>query len=132
MRLFSIILAGMVFCFASAAQGQDIVVIEYGKCDGTKMAELRQQADSVWFPTLQELVKEGQFTYAQVLEADMADEWNVVWYYRAKDYDTFWSAYEEWGKRVVEKYPEAWMEYNEHCPEWRRFSYKSTVQTEMP
>ena len=130
-RLLTITLCSAIL-LAVEVKAQETVVLEYGKCDIMKIDDLRQQADSVWFPTAQELVKEGKFSYVQVLEAEMADEWNVVWYYRAKDYDTFWSAYQEWGNRVTAKHPEAGWEYNHNCPEWRRFSYTSTVQTEMP
>ncbi len=133
MRSTTAILIGVLLVLtAGDAHGQDTVVIEYGKCDIMKVNALRQQADSLWLPVAQQLVAEGKFMYVQVLEAEMADEWNIVWYYRAKDYDTFWSAYQEWGTRVSAMHPDAGQAYNQHCPEWRRFSYKSTVHTEAP
>ncbi len=133
MRSTAAILGGaLLLLLAGEARGQDTVVIESGKCDIMKIDALRQQADSLWLPVAQELVAEGKFMYVQVLEAELADEWNIVWYYRAKDYDTFWSAFQEWGARVSAVHPDAGQEYNEHCTEWRRFSYKSTVQTEAP
>ena len=113
----------------TSLEAQDTVVIQQLKCDINEIESLRAQADTIWIPVADELVSEGKFQYVQVLERDMGDEWNVLWYYRAADMETFRAASEEWGVRVEDRFPGANAMYNRDCPEYTQYSYRSVSHT---
>ena len=113
----------------TSLEAQDTVVIQQFKCDINEIESLRAQADTIWIPVADELVSEGKFQYVQVLERDMGDEWNVLWYYRAADMETYRAATEEWGVRVEDRFPVANAMYNRDCPEYTQYSYRSVSHT---
>ena len=126
-----IVLLGLALLVGTVTslEAQDTVVIQRFKCDLNEIESLRAQADTIWIPIADELVSEGKFQYVQVLERDMGDEWNVLWYYRAADMETFRAAYEEWLVRVEDRFPGANAMYNRDCPEYTQYSYLSVSHT---
>ena len=129
MRRTTLLGLALLLGTVASLKAQDTVVIQQFKCDINEITSLRAQADTIWIPVANELVSEGKFQYVQVLERDMGDEWNVLWYYRAADVETFRAAFEEWGLRVEDRFPGANAMYNRDCPEYTQYSYVSVSHT---
>ncbi len=121
----------LAFPATTIAQEAPVVVLQFWKCDGLALADLRASSDSIWIPLAQELVNEGKFDIVQMLETGYGDEWNVVYYYRSKDPETYFAAWEEWVARVNDRYAEELGWWFERCPEVKNFMYRSTVSTEL-
>ncbi len=129
MRRTTLLGLALLLGTVASLKAQDTVVIQQVKCDINEITSLRAQADTIWIPVANELVSEGKFQYVQVLERDMGDEWNVLWYYRAADMETFRAAFEEWFIRVEDRFPGANAMYNRDCRESTQYSYVSVSHT---
>jgi hypothetical protein len=127
----SVLALCLVAQVASLAQEAPVVVLQSWKCDITALPELRAFSDSSVMTLAQELVDEGKFDFVQMLETSFGDEWNVVYYYRSRDLDTYFAAWEAWGTRINDEYAEGAAWWYELCPEVKHSMYRATVLTEM-
>jgi len=113
------------------AQEAPVVVLQSWKCDVAAIPELRAFSDSLVLPFAQELVDEGKFDFVQMMEASFGDEWTVVYYYRSKDLETYFAAWDAWIASINESWAEQAAWWYEQCPEVKHAMYRSTGWTEL-
>ncbi len=110
----------------------DTVQLAFWKCDWAEYQSLGQVVDSVLTPIAQELVNEDKLLYFQLLVHTWADEWNFVFYYRAKDIPSFLDAWGEMGSRIQERHPDFFDWFTARCSEHKDGFYSSVTQTQLP
>ena len=110
----------------------DTVQLAFWKCDWVEYGNLGQVVDSVWTPIAQELVDEGKLLYFQLLRHTWSDEWNFVFYYRAKDIPSFLDAWDELGLRLQERHPDFFDWFASRCSDHKDGFYSSVTHTEAP
>jgi hypothetical protein len=74
------------------------------------MGKVNKMVDSVFSPILNGLVDEGKISGWGQLTHAWGDEWNLNFWYSAKDMDTFNAFWAEYVKRVGDKHPTAFGE----------------------
>ena len=133
-------LAIVFLCFSTTTTGMaqeeepsnDTVQLAFWKCDWAEFGNLAEVTDSIWTPIAQELVDEGKLLYFQLLRHNWSDEWNFVYYYRAKDIPSFLDAWGEMGSRVEERHPDFFDSFISHCSDHKDGFYTSVTQTQAP
>ena len=73
----------------------------------TDVSKINKMVDSVFAPILNALADEGKIFGWGQLNHNWGDEWNLNFYYLAKDMDSFYDFWEEYIKTVSEKHPDA-------------------------
>jgi hypothetical protein len=107
---FSILLA--VFLFASEnkfaqSDEQPLLIVSFNMVPMTDVGKVNKMVDSIFTPILKELVDEkfiysfGQFTHL------WGDEWNMNFWYTAKDMGSFDKFWDEYVSRVSKRHPGA-------------------------
>lgn len=109
----------------------DTVLLEFWKCDWAEFRNFGPVVDSVWTPIVQELVNEDKLLYFQLLRHDWSDEWNFVFYYRAKDIPSFLDARGELVSRILERHPDFFDWFTERCSEHKDGFYTSVTHTQV-
>ena len=133
-------LALVFFSLGSATSGAaqeeeaayDTVQLNFWKCDYAEFANMPQVVDSIWTPIAQESVDEGKLLYFQLLRHDWSDEWNFVFYFRAKDIPSFLDAWGDIFSKIEERYPDHADWFFARCSEHKDGFYKSVTSTELP
>ena len=110
----------------------DTVQLAFWKCDWAEFQNFGQLVDSVWTPIAQELVNEDKLLYFQLLRHSWSDEWNFVFYYRAKDIPSFLDAWGELTSRIQERHPDFLDWFNERCSDHKDGFYTSVTHTQVP
>ena len=72
------------------------------------VAELNEQIDSMTAPIMRELIDEGKLIGWGQLNHAWGDEWNVNIYYITESHGAFIEFWQEFIKRVSERYPDAY------------------------
>ena len=110
---------------------QGTLVVSYNKCALTKQGEIRRMVDTTVIPIAQEMVNEGKLIAAGSDYHAWGDEWNVVYWYSAKDVPSFLTAFSELTKRVSERYPTLLPQIISWCTE-HKDSFYSVGGTTTP
>ncbi len=131
----------VVFLFLGAAStavaqeeepSYDTVQLNFWKCDYAEFGNMPQVVDSIWTPIAQESVNEGKLLYFQLLRHHWSDEWNFVFYFRAKDIPSFLDAWGDIFSKIQERYPDHLDWFVSRCSEHKDGFYKSVTSTESP
>ena len=134
------VLAIVFLCFSTATTGlaqeeensDDTVQLAFWKCDWAEFGNIAQVTDSIWTPIAQELIDEGKLLYFQLLRHNWSDEWNFVYYYRAKDIPSFLDAWDEIVSRVEDRHPDFYDWFDSRCSDHKDGFYTSVTQTQVP
>ncbi|MFC2103101.1 hypothetical protein ACFLSS_01610, partial [Bacteroidota bacterium] len=85
-----------------------ILVTSFNMVKMTDIGKVNKMVDSVFTPILKELVDEGMiFSFGQFMHS-WGDEWNMNFWYTAKDMNSFDKFWDEYVSRVVKRHPDAW------------------------
>jgi hypothetical protein len=106
----AILFALLLFNVNSFAQNDpnSLLVCSFNKVNLVDVGKVNKMADSVFSPILKELTDEGFiYGYGQFNHA-WGDEWNVNFWYDAKDMESFSKFWSEYVKRVGERHPGVW------------------------
>lgn len=107
-RFFAIItIAFLIFSGKGTAQSneQPLLITSFNMVPLSDMGKVNKMVDSIFTPILKELVDEkfiydfGQFTHA------WGDEWNLNFWYTAKDMASFEKFWNEYVSRVNKRHP---------------------------
>jgi len=114
MKLFSQIFAIIIVAFlflneSNFAQSNDqpLLITSFNMVPMADMGKVNKMVDSIFTPILKELVDEGfiysfgQFTHS------WGDEWNLNFWYTAKDMTSFDKFWDEYVSRVNKRHPGA-------------------------
>lgn len=103
-----------VFFFSSIlAQDTDkssepgFFVMSYNKVQMGEVSKVNALFDSITVPILDELKSEGKLLGFGQLNHYWGDEWNVNVFYITEDHATFVTFWDEFTKRIGERYPDA-------------------------
>ena len=105
----------LVLLFTSLNFGQDskespkpgILVLSQNMVKMSDVSKINKMVDSVFTPILNGLADEGKIFGWGQLNHNWGDEWNLNFYYIAKDMDSFHKFWGEYVKRVSDKHPDA-------------------------
>lgn len=112
-KFFAIIItAVLLFGSNNFAQNQDppLLIVSNNMVSMGDVGKVNRIGDSIFVPILKELVDEGMIYSFGNFNHMWGDEWNVNYYYVAKDmasFDKFWN---EYVSRVSTRHPGAWPE----------------------
>lgn len=85
----------------------EFFVMSYNKVQMGEVSKVNALFDSITVPILDELKSEGRLLGFGQLNHFWGDEWNVNVYYITEDHASFVSFWEEFTKRIGERYPGA-------------------------
>lgn len=88
-------------------------------CDGNRMDEALEEAETRDIPVWKELVAEGMVENYGYIVHSWASEWNIGIYTIAESIDAVIKASEEAGRRLDEKYGDAESVFDQACPHHR-------------
>jgi len=109
-QIFAVVLITILFFSGnSLAQDNDqqILVVSQNMVSMSDVGKVNKLGDSIFVPVLKELVDEGYILSFGQFNHNWGDEWNVNYWYVAKDmtaFDTFWN---EYTNRVSKRHPGA-------------------------
>ena len=92
---------------AQDSDSQPLLVVSSNQVQMGKMGEVNNMVDSIFAPILNELVDEGMIASWGQFNHAWADEWNLNFWYVAKDMGSFEAFWNEYVKRVGAKHPDA-------------------------
>ena len=112
-RLLQTIAALLIFIVVSGtANGQDnqnpLLIVSFNKVPLVDVGTVNRMGDSLFAPILKELVDEGMLLSFGSFNHNWGDEWNVNYWYTAKDMASFDKFWDEYVSRVAERHPNAW------------------------
>lgn len=109
-KIFSIILLALLFLggksFAQSNE-QPLLICSFNQVHMVDVGKVNKMVDSVFTPILKELVDEGMIYSFGQFNHNWGDEWNVNFWYTAKDMAAFDKFWDEYVKRVRERHPDA-------------------------
>jgi hypothetical protein len=91
--------------FAQEEKPPNFLVVSQNMVTMGEVGTVNQLVDSITVPILQELVDEGMLAGFGQFNHAWGDEWNVNFWYVAKDMASFNAAWNEFVKRVSERHP---------------------------
>jgi hypothetical protein len=107
---FSIILVAFLFLgvrsFAQSSE-QPLLICSFNQVQMADVGKVNKMVDSVFTPILKELVDEGMIYEFGQFNHSWGDEWNVNFWYIAKDMGSFDKFWDEYVSRVRKRYPDA-------------------------
>lgn len=107
--LFLVIVAVFFFGTGIFAQSNPpLLIVSNNMVSMGDVGKVNKLADSVFAPILKELVDEGMIYSFGNFNHNWGDEWNVNYYYIAKDMASFEKFWNEYVSRVSKRHPEAW------------------------
>lgn len=110
-KIFSIILvAFFLFGANNYAQSseQPLLIVSQNMVTMGDVGKVNRMGDSIFVPILKELVDEGMLYNFGSFNHNWGDEWNVNYWYTAKDMASFEKFWDEYVKRVSTRHPGAW------------------------
>jgi len=103
---FIVISTSLVFSQESKEnQKPGILVFSQNMVPMSDVSKVNKMVDSVFAPILNGLADEGKIFGWGQLNHNWGDEWNLNFYYIAKDMDSFHDFWSEYVKTVSEKHP---------------------------
>lgn len=86
---------------------QPLLIVSQNQVPMQDMGKLNKLGDSLFVPILKELVDEGMILSFGQFVHSWGDEWNVNYWYTAKDMASFEKFWSEYVKRVRSRHPGA-------------------------
>ncbi len=86
---------------------QPLLIVSFNMVPMADVGKVNQMGDSIFVPILKELVDEGMLYSFGSFNHNWGDEWNVNYWYTAKDMASFDKFWEEYVSRVRERHPGA-------------------------
>ncbi len=109
-QIFTIILVAVIlFDGKSYAQDyeQPLLITSFNMVPMADVGKVNKMVDSVFSPILRELVDEGMIYSFGQFNHSWGDEWNVNFWYTAKDMSSFDKFWNEYVSRVSKRHPGA-------------------------
>lgn len=110
-KIFAVMLVAFLFVsemsFAQSNK-QPLLVVSQNQVQLLDVGKVNQIGDSIFVPILKELVDEGYIYSFGQFNHNWGDEWNVNYWYTAKDMASFEKFWDEYVKRVRTRHPDAW------------------------
>jgi hypothetical protein len=107
-QIFAIIIAAFLFLGEkSLAQNneQPLLIVSFNMVPLADVGKVNKIGDSIFVPVLKELVDEGMILSFGSFSHNWGDEWNVNYWYTAKDMASFDKFWDEYVARVGKKHP---------------------------
>jgi hypothetical protein len=86
---------------------QPVLITSFNMVSMSDVGKVNKMVDSVFTPILKELVDEGMIYSFGQFNHSWGDEWNVNFWYTAKDMTSFDKFWDEYVTRVRERHPTA-------------------------
>ena len=86
---------------------QPLLIISQNMVSMSDVGKVNNMADSIFVPILKELVDEGMLYSFGNFSHSWGDEWNVNYWYTAKDMASFDKFWDEYVSRVRSRHPNA-------------------------
>ena len=115
---------------AQDSDGPPTLVTSFAMVPMSKVGEVNRMIDSLLVPILNGLVDEGMINSWGQFNHAWGDEWNVNFWYVAKDMNSFNAFWSEYVKRVGDKHPGAFGEIVKHFKAHKDNIY--TIQNQYP
>ncbi|MDH3268567.1 MAG: hypothetical protein OEM46_06900 [Ignavibacteria bacterium] len=96
--------AGNIF---AQSNEQPLLICSFNMVPMADVGKVNKMVDSVFTPILKELVDEGMIYSFGQFNHNWGDEWNVNFWYTAKDMATFDKFWDEYVSRVRNRHPNA-------------------------
>jgi hypothetical protein len=108
-KIFVLLFTLMLLSGSSFAQDneQPLLIVSQNMVSMSDVGKVNKMADSIFVPILKELVDEGMLYSFGNFSHSWGDEWNVNYWYTAKDMASFEKFWDEYVSRVVAKHPGA-------------------------
>ena len=109
-QTFAIILIAFLFLVGNSfAQDNDqpLLVVSQNMVSMSDVGKVNKLGDSIFVPILKELVDEGLLYSFGNFNHSWGDEWNVNYWYTAKDMASFDKFWDEYVSRVNKRHPGA-------------------------
>ncbi len=87
---------------------QPILVVSFNMVSMADVGKVNKMSDSVFVPILKKLVDEGMIYSFGNFSHSWGDEWNVNYWYTAKDMASFDKFWDEFVSRTGKAHPDAW------------------------
>lgn len=82
-------------------------VVSYYRCDFDKMGDIASSVDSLWLPIARDMVEEGLYGSWGMMGHAWAGYENIIFFRTTKDQPSFFTAQEEFGRRLEEMHPDS-------------------------
>jgi len=109
-NVFAIILVAFLF-FSGNSFAQDseqpLLITSFNMVSMSDVGKVNKMVDSIFTPVLKELVDEGMIYSFGQFNHKWGDEWNVNFWYTAKDMSSFDKFWNEYVSRVSTRHPGA-------------------------
>ena len=109
-KIFAIILVAFLFLsennFAQNNE-QPLLIVSFNMVPMADVGKVNKMGDSIFVPILKELVDEGMLYSFGSFNHNWGDEWNVNYWYTAKDMASFDKFWDEYVSRVSKRHPGA-------------------------
>ncbi len=107
-KIFAISIVALLFLSGNGmAQSNEepLLICSFNQVQMSDIGKVNKMVDSVFTPVLKQLVDEGMIYSFGQFEHYWGDEWNLNFWYIAKDMASFDKFWEEYVSRVNKKYP---------------------------
>ena len=108
-KIFVLLFTFMLLSGSSFAQDseQPLLITSFNMVTMSDVGKVNKMVDSVFTPILKELVDEGMIYNFGQFNHSWGDEWNVNFWYTAKDMTSFDKFWDEYVTRVSTRHPDA-------------------------
>ena len=111
-KLTIIFVTAIAVIFLSASvfaqsEEQPLLICSFNQVQMADVGKVNKMVDSIFTPILKELVDEKMIYSFGQFNHNWGDEWNVNFWYTAKDMASFDKFWDEYVKRVRERHPNA-------------------------
>jgi hypothetical protein len=93
---------------------QPLLIVSFNMVSLADVGKVNKMGDSIFVPILRELVDEGMLYSFGSFNHSWGDEWNVNYWYTAKDMASFNLFWDEYVSRVSTRHPGAWATMVKH------------------
>ena len=108
-KIFVLLFSLMLLSGSSFAQDseQPLLIVSQNMVSMSDVGKVNKMGDSIFVPILKELVDEGMLYSFGSFSHSWGDEWNVNYWYTAKDMASFDKFWDEYVSRVSSRHPKA-------------------------
>jgi len=108
-KIFVLLFTLMLLSGSSFAQDSDqpLLIVSQNMVSMSDVEKVNKMGDSIFVPILKELVDEGMLYSFGSFNHSWGDEWNVNYWYTAKDMASFEKFWDEYVNRVSTRHPGA-------------------------
>ena len=108
-KIFVLLFTLLLLSGSSFAQDSDqpLLIVSQNMVSMSDVGKVNKMGDSIFVPILKELVDEGMLYSFGSFNHSWGDEWNVNYWYTAKDMASFEKFWDEYVSRVSTRHPGA-------------------------